>query len=263
MTTLSLPSKSSEGTFSYAAAASGKHSPKPATTPNTAPPPAPQVNSLGASTPNGIPTDRTKSPVTESVPQSDSSGCPKPKASNVPSNTAAPDPTTALNGETTPSSSDPDPKPLTDEKISFGSEQLEGDQTETAKDTLKSMEAAEKKLLPAPPPPVNIWKLRAEEFTAKAKLQPAATPLASVAVKPVSSKVTERVTETKPTDRKRGGNKTDTGNWDSEKTREGNAHERKDGAKEGGRDRKKSTDSGRTNGHSSREDGMQSIFAYE
>lgn len=251
MSTLSVPSKSSEGTFSYAAAASGKHSPKPTTTPNTSQT-TPQMSNSGASTPNGVSGDNTKSQT--SVTTTEAISTPKQKASNAFLNAANNTATTA-NGESSPSPNSLYQKSSNDEKSSSGEKgsQYEWDRSDINKQPA-SGEPAREKLVLAPPPPVNIWNIRAEEFKAKTK-QPVPTPVNPpvAASKPVSSKAAEKPTEAKHADRKRGSKQTDAGSWDTEKTREGGAHDRKDAAKDG-RDRKKSADVGRVNGYPAKED---------
>lgn len=254
MSTLSVPSKSPEGTFSYAAAASGKHSPKPTTVQN--PPQTPQMSNSGASTPNGILSDSTKGQT--SVKTTEARNSPKQKTSNASLN-AANCTATGSNGESSPPPNSLDQKLSNDEKTFSGEKgsQPEGDKSDINRQ-LASGEPAREKLVPAPPPPVNIWNIRAEEFKAKAK-QPASTPVAPpvAASKPASSKATEKSMEAKQTDRKRGSKQTDSGSLETEKIREGGAHDRKDTQKDG-RDRKRSTDAGKVNGYLPREDGEQS-----
>ena len=254
MSTLSVPSKTSEGTFSYAAAASGKHSAKPTTVQNpsqTTPP----IGNSGASTPNGISGDNTKSQA--SVTTSEARSTPKQKTSNA-SLDAANDTATAANGDSSQSPNSLDQKSSNDEKSSSGEKwsQPEGDRSDINKQPAFG-ELSKEKLVPAPPPPVNIWNVRAEEFKAKTK-QPVPTSVAPpvAASKPVSSKAAEKPMEAKQADRKRGSKQTDSESWDTEKIREGGAHDRKDAPKDG-RDRKKSTDAGRVNGYLAREDGEQ------
>jgi len=265
MSTLSVPSKSSEGTFSYAAAASGKHSPKLTTVQNSSQA-TPRVSNSGASTPNGICSDSTKGQ--SSVATTEARSTPKQKASTASLN-AANGTATVANGEPSSPPTRLDQKSLNNEKTSFSEKesQPERDKSDINKQPA-SGEPAREKLVPAPPPPVNIWNVRAEEFKAKAK-QPAPPPVATAATanKPSSSKATEKQTEAKQVDRRRGGKQADSGSWDTEKIREGGAHDRKDAPKDG-RDRKKSADAGRVNGYPLREDGEQknlqpwSIFCF-
>ncbi|KAF8422037.1 hypothetical protein EV426DRAFT_575423 [Tirmania nivea] len=252
MSTLSVPSKSSEGTFSYAAAASGKHSPKPTTVQNPSQT-SPQISSSGASTPNGISGDNTKGQA--SVTTTEARSTPKQKTSNA-SLSAANSTATVANGESSPSPNSLGQKPSNNEKSSSGEKgsQAEGDKNDINKQPA-SGELARERLVPAPPPSVNIWNVRAEEFKAKTKQlvpTPVAPPVA--ASKSVSSKAAEKPTEAKQADRKRGSKHTDSGSWDTEKIREGGAHDRKDAPKDG-RDRRKGSDAGRVNGYLSREDG--------
>jgi len=254
MSTLSVPSKPSEGTFSYAAAASGKHSPKPTTVQNPSPT-TPQMGNSGTSTPNGISGDNIKGQT--SVTATEARSAPKQKASNASLN-AANNTAIAANDEPMSFPNSLDQKPWNDEKSSFSEKgsQPEGDRSDINKQPAYG-EPAREKLVPAPPPPVNIWNVRAEEFKAKTK-QPVPAPVAPLvaASKPVSSKGAEKPTEAKQADRKRGSKQTDSGSWDTEKIREGGAHDRKDAPKDG-RDRKKSADAGRVNGYLAREDGEQ------
>lgn len=191
------------------------------------------------------------------VPSSQDSGStPKQTASNT-SETTSSGYTAAVNGESPLTTSD-DQKPSNDEKSSTYEKEVytEDDVADTGKQNMKAAEAAKEKLIPAPPPTVNIWNLRAEEFKAKAKSQPATTPVAPPTTpgKPTTSKLSDKATDTKQLDRKRGNKQMDAGNLDTEKVREGGAHDRKDSPK-GIRDRKKSADAGRVNGYLPREDG--------
>lgn len=250
MSTSSVPSKSPEGAFSYAAAASGKSSPKATATAAST-----QMNIPGAGTLNGTLSDITKTEAAEPSLSLDTANTPKKKASSssLSSGTAA-----AVNGESLSFSSSPDRKLSNDERGSTSekSYQPEGDQVDSNKQPTKVAEATRERLVPAPPPPVNIWILRAEEFReAKAKMQPVATvPLHAAASKSTSPKSAEKPSEARNPERRRTGKQADAGGWDAEKGRESNSYDRKDVQKDS-RDRKKSTDAGRANGYLPREDG--------
>ena len=247
MSTSSVPSKSSEGVFSYAAAASGKHSPK-ATTETSTP-----MNNSGAGMLNGTLSDITKAEAVELSTSLDTLSTPKQKtsSSSLSSGVAA-----AVNGEpSSPLSSNFDRKLPNDER-GFTSEkayQPEGDQVDSSKQPTKVAEASRERLVPAPPPPVNIWIVRAEGFReAKAKMQPVATvPLLAPTNKSASPKLAEKPAEAKNPERRRASKQADSGGWDPEKGRENSSYDRKDVQK----DRKKSADAGRANGYLPREDG--------
>lgn len=245
MSTLSVPSKTSEGTFSYAAAASGKHSPKSTTSPtpthNTN-----QTHNHGTSTPNGVPADNTKVQTGEVISSSDSGNTSLQKQSTLNTTNGS---TTVVNGEVSSPAGHNDLNKSSEEKGSNGDKE-----NQSESDTgVKTIEAPKEKLIPAPPPSVNIWNQRAEEFRAKAKLQPAvvAAPTAIVS-KSGPPRVSEKSSEAKHVDRKRGNKQADLGNVDTEKSKDGPGHDRKEAPKDG---RKRSTDAGRMNGNLSREDG--------
>lgn len=248
MSTSFVPSKSPEGAFSYAAAASGKHSPKATTATPT------HMNNSGAGTPNGTLLDITKAEAVEFSASLDTANTPKQKASSSSLSSGI---ATVDNGEPSSFSSSSDRKLPNDEGGSNSEKayQSEGDQLDSSKQPTKVAEASRERLVPAPPPSVNIWHVRAEGFReAKAKMQPVATvPLHAATSKSASPKSTEKPVEAKNPERRRTGKQTDTCAWDTEKGRE-NSYDRKDVQKDG-RDRKKSTDAGRANGYPPREDG--------
>ena len=254
MSTLSLPPKLNENTFSYAAAASGKHSPKPgvsnagAGVVNNS-----QTSMSDAITINGDTVDNSKTQSTDigTLPEiksgvSHKSGVATPQIS---SNVGNP----SLNGDSAQSLYSLDQKLAKHERSPAVENALQGSANwaDNIKEGTKTPEVIKDKLVPAPPPPVNIWTQRAEEFTAKSKLQtPALVSMPSALIKQPTSKGTEKPVEAKQSDRKRN-NKQESGHWES---KDNGAHDRKDNGRDG-RDRKKSADTGRTNGYPPRDDG--------
>ncbi|KAF8474778.1 hypothetical protein BDZ91DRAFT_789049 [Kalaharituber pfeilii] len=244
-TSAATPPKPTDSTFSYAAAASGKHSP---TIPITALSSSSSMNNSGSNTPNGIPIDGTNAQASAdaALPAE-----PKSKGPGVQSNPIVP------NGPTTSESGPPLQGSIkrSEEKItSAEKDHTEESQSSFAKEEGKVAEVPKEKLVPAPPPTVNIWTLRAQEFEAKAKLQlPTVPAVAGAAASKPISKTVEKPAEARQGERKRGGNKMEGGTWDADKGRDSNTYDRKESTKDG-RDRKKSTDSGRVNGYAQRDD---------
>lgn len=257
-----MPVKHTETAFSYAAAASGKNSPV-AGTKGTMPTENvlktnPNTDTTVFNPSNGVVAGKLDAvSVTTAneilvAPKKDLS---TPSPNGISMQTPF-EPPLSVNGTIPEPKDDTKTEPKIQSSDNASSEKLP--ETENVNGGTKTPDVPKKDLPLAPPPAVNVWKLRAEGFTAKAKVQPLPTTSTGGLKPAVSSKPLEKQGDLKQVERRKSGYRQETGNWEgtSERgaSRDNVPYERKDNGREG-RDRKKSIEAGRVNGFTNKEDG--------
>ncbi|KAL7272182.1 hypothetical protein RUND412_005030 [Rhizina undulata] len=277
-TSASRPLNSTEPVFSYAAAASGKHTAgsqnksQSTTSSKSATSPMPQTQiSVSTSTPsvNGTTAPTTGTSTPHSVSVGDSNSKITTDGSSVQNVSTPSSPSLRATLTNTLLKEDDaimTPLSISDErtgawdKHSQTSSHAEHKSATTAGSRTPDAKASE--LVPAAPPKVNPWKHRLDEL-AKTKVNASVlstgTPEVKVSAvttssKPVSS---EKQVEQKQVEKKKRQN---SGNWEGMEKEKINDNDSVSGDKKDGqlRDRKKSTDAGRVNDYAGKEDGAAS-----
>lgn len=286
MTTTSAnkPINSTETTFSYAAAASGKNSagsisknpqtngsPKSSTPSSVGPPPTQRPVSSASSSPN---TNGSTAPTTRtSTPQS----LPTVVADSQPKTSAEMNPNTIPSAVSSPRIGSASTSALPKEDDSVASISFVSEDKTTAWEKQSQTSSREDKktsstgsrtpdvskdvtLVPAPLPPVNPWDAR-RNTSAKKPNAPVTVPATPAVAKTTASNATavkdstDKLAEPKQAEKKKKPIGENLDVFDREKSKEGPSGFGKDSLARESKDRKKSTDAGRANGYASKDDG--------